>query len=390
VKNYATDVQVGSTAVVTGEDVAASPSFSVAQGFPSTIPLGYLVEVPLVGVSLTASTKYYVEVTTAQPLPSAAGDEFWAVDGPMSDSPDLNGEATFANDANTAVFTDSATVTSDLTQSDASLTLSTTPTAPTGLTATQETEANDPDLEAAGCTIPTVENVALDWTPTALGADFGYYQIERDDDDTGYQCIAEGTDEDSETYTDWESIRGEPAVYRMRAIRGGDWIPSAYTSTATATADPYGAEVVFASNWLQAAIAVNHEPEQTWPQPTNDGVLQLAGRDYQFFFQEAENRGDGGADGFTIPVVVYSGFPGQNNPTPDGRAAFGPLIDYLRDYAPYIAILLSDGSRWYGRARVDEASISYSQDAAGQYTADVQVWVTQAEPTPAEIPSAGS
>jgi hypothetical protein len=176
----------------------------------------------------------------------------------------------------------------------------------------------------------------------------------------------------------------------MRVVRGGDWVPSVWTDSVSVTAQPQGAEVVFASNWLQQIVAVNREPEYTWPQPNNDRVLQLSGRDYQIVFQEAEERGTGD-DGFEFEVTVYT--PDNDDPdetNPAGQAVFDPLRDFLRTYAPYIAIKDWNGSIWYGRATVDEENTVYLDDGAAMSHATVRVVETQAEATPVAIPTIGS
>jgi hypothetical protein len=382
VKNATTDVQVGSTYTLAGEDLADFPTVGmITDSYSRT---AYAVAVELTGITLVASTQYYIEFGPVTPT-----DSFWTIVQATGDS--FGSVSTYGGAVDTRVTTDGSTITSAETDLDLTATLSIAPTAPTNLAATTDTIPNDPDLDGVACTIENIDVIDLTWDATALGADFGRYDVERSDDAAGYLPIYEGTEEAAEACTDYESLRGEEATYRMRVVRGGDWVPSAYSTTDTATANPEGSEVVFAANWLGDALAVNRGPEVEWPQPNNDRVLQLAGRDYQLLFQEVENRGDGGADGWDIPVTVFYGQPDNPQPTPDGRAAFAPLIDFLRTYTPYLSVLFADGGRWYGRATLSPASISNSPDAAGNYSATIAVVVTQAVPSPVpSIPSTGS
>jgi hypothetical protein len=212
-----------------------------------------------------------------------------------------------------------------------------------------------------------------------------------DPDDDVYYPIYTGDTEAAEQVTDWEAGFGQTWTYRIRVVRAGDWVPSAWSDDAFVAIAAQDAETCFGSNWLQTAAAVNREPDYEWPQPNNDQVLQLAGRDYQVVFQEVEDRGDGGDSGFTFEVVGYvGGGNAPNLPTPAGRAMWDPLRDYLRQFAPHIAIKDWTGDVWFGRATLDPAGVGYGDDGSAVALGEVTVIETQALPTPAPIPAPGS
>lgn len=391
VKNASTDVQVGSTYTLTAADVAdlAQQPLSVDVDGMSA-PTVAVVEVPLTGISLSAATRYYVEVTTTQASPTSPGDPFWSFPYPSASAAPTSGPygvATFGGATEYVVVTNGTTITTAVDQADFSLTISTEVDPPTNLTATVvDTDTDVSDLDGAGCTIPETETVDLAWTPSALGADFGRYEIDRSNDGGGaWAQIRYGDDEAADATTDLEAPFGTEASYRMRSVRTGDWVPSAWTATATATVQPQNGEVAFASNWLEDVMAVNRDTLYEWPFPDNDGVLQLAGRDYQIVLQEAEDRGTGD-EGFTFEVSVYT--PGPQDPaqtTPAGVAVFDPLRDFLRTYTPYLAVKDWNGSVFYGRATLQNAETTYGTDGAAYSTAQIRVIQTQAEPTPAPI-----
>lgn len=393
VKDATTDVQVGSTYTLTAADVAEAEAFPIVFTNDSTGEVGgpsvALIEVALTGVSLSAATRYYVEMTTTEPAASAEGDPFWLIPAPSSTT--ISGGnfdvAGFGGTTEDVESTNGSTLGSQFTASDMTLTLSTEVDPPTNLTATVvDTDTDVSDLDGAGCTIPETETVDLAWTPSALGADFGRYEIDRSNDGGGaWAQIRYGDDEAADATTDLEAPFGTEASYRMRSVRTGDWVSSAWTATATATVQPQNGEVAFASNWLEDLMAVNRDTLYEWPFPDNDGVLQLAGRDYQIVLQEAEDRGTGD-EGFTFEVSVYT--PGPQDPaqtTPAGVAVFDPLRDFLRAYTPYLAVKDWNGSVFYGRATLQNAETTYGTDGAAYSTAQIRVIQTQAEPTPAPI-----
>ncbi len=259
----------------------------------------------------------------------------------------------------------------------------------------------DPEGHAEQVTDPRAarlwgETVLLEhFQPTASFATDALFEFVAsealDADDETYTLIYTGDDELAEAVTDWEAGYGQLWGYRMRAVRSGDWVPSAWEGTPLVRIEPQGSETTFGSNWLQAAASVNREPSYSWPQPNNDQVLQLSGRDYQILFQEAENRGDGGDDGFDFEIVAYVGGGNSPNlPATPGRSVFNGLRDFLRSYAPQLAIKDWTGDVWYGRATITDASTVYGDDGSAVATGEVTVLQTQAEPAAAPIPSPGS
>jgi hypothetical protein len=368
IKRRSDNTQFGSTESLTVADATLLPALATLDG------INVVLWEAVLGTPATLTTvQYYVEF-------SSGASEPWHV--LYLDGGGGSGPASFGGTTDRA----SVGASTDIATADVPTTLSTVVDAPEDFAALTDT---DEFADGLGCTVPEIDNILLTWSATTLGSDFGGYQIERDD--TGeFVQIRYGTEEDADVTDDRESIRGEEAGYRLRVVRAGDWVPSPWTDETFATADAYGSEVVFASNWLEDSNAVNRTPEYGWGQPNNDRVLQLAGRNYQIVFQESENRGDGGSDGFEIEAIVFAGSDEALQPVPDGRAAFAPLIDFLRIYTPYLAVLDFMGGRWYGRATVDEATITMSRDTAGQYEATIRIVVTQDTPTPAPIPSSGS
>lgn len=360
----------GSTETFTIQEMTAAPAVGsfVSDGVVRTVH--FIERVMATPATLTA-TQWAVVFTSAptQGVVAAVGSN---VTG--GGNPSFGGETDLYG----------TSFTGDLAYADAPVTLSTEVDPPADLTPTVvETDTDTGE----GCTVPYVETVELDWTPAGLGSGFGRYEIERSDDaGATWFDLREGGSDQSATATDLETPRGTSVLYRIRSVRTGDWVPSAWDTTTAVTCQPTGGEVVFASNWLESLEAVTRSNEYQWPQPVNDRVLQLSGRDYQIVFQETEVRGDGGADGFTFTANVYT--PNWNdpaNPDPGGREAFAPLIDFLRTYTPYLAVNDWNGDQWYGRATVNEASVTMTPDEAGLYSAEIVVVQTQALPTPAPI-----
>lgn len=244
----------------------------------------------------------------------------------------------------------------------------TQPAAPSGFTATA--------LGEAGC----LEAIRLAWNATALGADFGQYELQRRDGftDDDWQTIAVITDEGVEAFDDWEARRNTAADYRMR-VRRADDAPSDWTATQSATAS------MGCDGWL--AFTSNEEPSVNgawcYSNPTRFTLVdepverRFFGRDYGVVFRPIEEGGD------EIAVeLLIAGAP-QRLPATPGRAAFD-AVEALGDASlSYVCVGDTDGNRWFAAVIVSELRAAVRSEPGGRYTLEVRIReVTDTPSTP--------
>ena len=259
------------------------------------------------------------------------------------------------------------------------LQLSILPAAP----ATFVANASDADIDApaaggAGCTIDTISVAALSWTATAVGASFGWYELQRlGFDGVTWETVAKITTESLVSFVDWEVRRGQRERYRARVVRDTDYVGSAWTAVDDCAIGDAGEDVVFASNHAQDALAFVRDPDHSFTFPTNTEHLELSGRDYRVALVESEDRGDE----FEIPVVVFAGDDDAPSPTIPGRMVFEPLRAFCRLDVPHFAVCDRDGWRWFGSLTLTEAE---REEPASNYRATVEFVEGQSAPTPVE------
>lgn len=201
--------------------------------------------------------------------------------------------------------------------------------------------------------IPYVEAT---WTPTALGGDFGRYEIQRSENLGAWTQVASITTEAVYLYRDYEARRESFVAYRMRVVRA-DGSASVWTDTTTLLAD-YSTTMPAATSWLlvsneaphlNLSVEVESDVDQThtWEFPTNQAEYMIAGRDGAVVLRGLENP----LDAFTLHIVDV---------TSDGetRDAFAELLALSRAVLSYVAVLAPEGQRWFAAVTLEQGDQS--------------------------------
>ncbi len=380
VRNRATSVQIGGTGTLTVADFEASPSL----GFP-----------PRDSAAVTESETRFCSVTLASPAVLAAATQYelffesateaaevqWVVLALSTSDPAAvtrGNPATYVGTTDVVFSSDSGEIVSG----DLAATLSVVPNPVTGFEAYPVQRAITPTGPEIGCGYQTIEDVRLQWNPTTLGADFGYYEIDRTSDGgTTWQTIRHITDEDVDQATDNEAPFNIESSYRIRVIRDGDLIPSAWSDEEHATPTVDGCPVVLSTALHPDRTQVYPRgPVITWNWASYDQqtISSPAGADYQTAVVPSEWRGDV----FAPQVSIWSpGFASNpSDPPAPGRAAFDPLNLLLRSTVPYICVRDETGRVWYANVTAAEPSRAEPFHA---YTAELVV--TELTGTPAVL-----
>lgn len=257
------------------------------------------------------------------------------------------------------------------TTSDLVTTLAVVPVAPSPLAAATYAFG----LESTDCAPASLTAINLSWTASTLAlGQFGYYELQRNDDVKGWQTIAKLVDPDVPHFYDFESRRNVAASYRVRTVRT-DGAFSAWTNTATATATCGVNDFLLTTNVRPAdSLGFTIEPEQPFEflSASEEVKHRLYGRDYQVAYRPLEYRGDS----FKRKVLVAF----DSDVHPKGRAAFAPLVALTTAATPYLAVLDYDGSRWYASVTTSGGNRS---EPGGRYTADIEVTEVSDVPAPA-------
>lgn len=230
--------------------------------------------------------------------------------------------------------------------------------------------------------VDNVDAVALSWSATAIseGGGFDQYELERADDRTDWQRIANIADQDVTEFEDLEARLDVASSYRIRARRV-DGAASEWSDVAEAT--PTGPECgwVLASNeapdralWVDSIGAVTR-----FEFPEEVAEHRPIGANGTLVLRELEDR----LDRFRLTLFIaglgaLGGTP--QTPTIAGQQAFDPLrilIGNRRDpdtgrkvLLPYVAVLAPGGDRWF--AGVTTAGGERSEPD-GSYSMDVTV-----------------
>jgi hypothetical protein len=373
IKLDSTDATIGTPVTLTAAEVLASPSFQTnADGGRRTV---YLVELDLVGATLTAA-KHYVEFTTNQPVATTTGDTYWVVLGASMTAGDPD-SAGFGGVTYTAANTDESDVILRTEGDDLALTVGQRPDAPTDFTATianqvliTDNQANTPDW-----LIRDLEYVSLTWTVTTLSADFVRYEIERTQDaGTTWETIFSITDEAVDEARDYEGLRNVEASYRMRVV--ASWhIASVWTAEVAVTPAMTDCALLFTSNEDPTINQgyVDIGGSRTWKFLTGEEKEThiLVGRSYQVVTGPLEYRGDQ----FEVTLAVWAG----SVPVDTGRAMFD-LVESLNSVATsYICVLDEAGRRWLGDVTVTEG------DRRGSKTHEAKARVIEITDTPSLV-----
>lgn len=210
-------------------------------------------------------------------------------------------------------------------------------------------------IEAPGdCALDGVPFVELTWTgpSPALGADFGYYQLQRlGTDGSTWEDIAVITDEDVVEFADYEGRLGVEECYRARTFRS-DGASSFWTDTECATAPTAGCGYTFTTNEapeLNVAYADVYdrvaEREYAFAEADEVVLRTMLGRDYHVAFRPLAHRG-----------VAFSRLLLIGALTAPVAGVGPPAVDALRQLAratvSYVCVRDNDGNRWYGSIAV--------------------------------------
>lgn len=259
------------------------------------------------------------------------------------------------------------------------------PPLPTGLASTVSTQDSNRLMQGQDfgyeCIVRTVSYGLLTWNPTTLAAaDFGRYEVERNDDGT-WRPIGYIADPAQSVFSDFESRRNATAQWRVRQVRSdGVWSDWAPFSSLVVPASDY--EVILASNAAPLkTLGFHEEPGVHYERLSNNRVVTRAlyGRDKMLAFRESEDRGDS----FTRRLIfAFNDISVAVFPFLGGRAIYDPLVDLIEDATlPHVAFLDYRGRRWYTAPSIEDLG---HEEPKGRYVAEVS-FIEVAGPTPIAI-----
>lgn len=331
------DVQVGGDVIFDASDLQAiiPPGGATAS---KTTP--QVLVLPIPSPAANSAAQHYVEITADSTVGS--GFVFYVFDT-MGVSGDSIAADTITFAGGVDGWTD--TETGELLRRTAMLVLQTQPAPPTGVAAA-----------LAGT------HVVVQWDPTSVGADHDATELWRNWGN-GWEQIADLRDEAETSYSDFESPRGVPTIYRVRTRRL-DGSVSDFSAETGAVATP-GAETCgqptwrFVSNEIDASFhfaAQNLEDADEWRRAANDDepvVLEFDGRDGAVAFRSIEDPLD---EADLVATMwwhenLVQDSPLQAPPAP-GRAAFDALVALSRASISYVCILDDEGRRWFAAITV--------------------------------------
>jgi len=228
-------------------------------------------------------------------------------------------------------------------------------------------------VEAAAYPLPGVQ---ISWTPTSLGTLFSSYEIQRWDDQSGFQTIATLTTESSAVLNDWEHRYGSTVVYRMRVINAFD-VPGSWTSIATITVPLSDCRYTFTTNeqpslnltGIDVDASSGSTSTRLWSPTVPSAYQELYGRSGGVRFADLEPRGDK----FGLKLLLYNavGDPQRLLPTGvQGRRAFDPWLNLARSNVSYICVRNEKGDRWYSSI---EPAINTSIESDSLYYVELAV-----------------
>lgn len=181
---------------------------------PADVPndgLYHLVQVRLSsGAALASGTAYEIRFSTTSPSPGTWPVAYIDTLSTAAAAIGLGGNAYL--DGTTA-----PTIT-------ALTSAGTVPTAPGSLTVTVGNKTLSPSPPGGPAIL---HYAAVDWASTALGGNFGQYELQRSDDNTTWATIAIITTESASNFSDVECLRNAIQYYRVRVVRkdgaASDW-----------------------------------------------------------------------------------------------------------------------------------------------------------------------
>jgi len=345
-KRRSDNVQLGGTYTLTPAAALAMPDLGLGDWRMVKVQL------PSSG-TLAAGVQYYLNFSAG--VVTGASWEIMAADT--------------ANVGNAATFggtTDQATIASvEYPYIDLTATISTIPTAPAGFTGVLGAQTVDETL----CCIDEIARADLAWTATALGGSFLRYEIQRSEDaGATWTDIAAITTEATNSFKDYEAIRGISVTYRIRVLRT-DLAFSAWSTSAGVT-KPLGVDhtLYLVSNFDPTLnLAYDFRPARIYDFNENEERVTRAVylRDYQLGFSPLEYRGT--TAHYTLQIGLDDKVPPGGGL---GIAGFDPLRDLARAQLPYVCVLDYQGNRLYASLMVPAGDHDES-GRIGRYLTDL-------------------
>jgi hypothetical protein len=218
---------------------------------------------------------------------------------------------------------------------------------------------------------------------------FGYYELQRMDDDTPWQTIMKATSPTITGFSDFEARMGMRSDYRIRQVNVYEF-PGLWSATVSNTlSSPVtgtGVEVLaFTTNTNQThgkSLAYTevweNNPTDEMSYFEGDGMVQfqrMYRRDYQVGFHALER----GGVRFDRALLVQNAAV----PAPVLENAFQSLRDLAWSAVPYICVRTNFGDRWYAAVEIPSGTIRRNRQLQV-----VQVKVTEvgSEPYPVDPP----
>jgi hypothetical protein len=361
VRRNSDNVQIGGLGVISQDDVIDQGIY-VGEGF-------YRVEIKFPApLALAGGTTYYFS------FGSLADEEHaWAL-GALLYNAGPSGAGmpahTFGSGVDTgAGITEFGIFTTAALGGTIQAALAETVEAPTELTATLGTvEMPPPPAPVANrCQPSGYDYASLAWAPTAIGADFSHYEIQRMDEwaETEWITVIRIYDEDVITWADHLPRIGVPSHYRIRAVRATDGASSTWaTHTEWIVPAARGCELVFSSN-VRPELAVAYGDvydaraarEYDFLSANDVEFIPLYGRFGQVAQMPDEDRGIRFRRTLLVAALAA--------PIRPGLAAFDALRtlanprwrDLNAERIPYVGVRDNDGNRWYGTLVVRSATV---------------------------------
>lgn len=217
---------------------------------------------------------------------------------------------------------------------------------------------------------------------------YGYTELQRQDDLTGWQTIMKATNDTVLTFNDYEARTALRTDYRIRRVNSqrfeGAW-SSTVSNTIPApgvTATSLGANdhvFIFTTNSTQSgasnlAYALGWEGEVSedfsFPESAGQAFQAMYGRDYVTAFRPRER----GGTNFTRTILVQAAaIP------PETLEDFTSLRNMAWADVPYICLRDEDGNRWFTNISVPSGTVLLSRRL---YLAPVSVVEVTDTPTP--------
>lgn len=350
IKRRSDDVQLGSTLTFDPDDVLALPNegggWRLCDDTLGT-PAG-----------LATATQYYLEFSSTA---AGTGSNYWSV--LAYDTWDDGNAKGFGG------TTDRAKVNgTEADRYDIPVTVAVTPDAMTGgAVELQQLLLTD----GAGLAVADIDYASVSWDTTALGGEFGHYQVQRDDDGE-WHTIARIYDEDTLYFNDIEGRRNVAADYRVRVVAASG-ATSPWESCGTATATLRAGLAVFATNFeLESSLAFATEDSPAWRSLDGTVLAQPAGLDGSYAFRGTERRYRAGTA--AIWPVEQLSVTGRT-----GIGVFDALTELLAMQIPYLAVLDARGDRWLADVVVGD------ETEAGDDTWRQAITLTELTRTPVPV-----